>query len=361
MINVIGGNIAGNYSAYLLAKEGQEIEVYEEHAKIGKPVQCTGLVTDYLDKLTTIKKEFLVNKFNLCRVHAPNGEYVDIKLRNNYLVDRHKFDAYWAEKAVDEGAIYNLGTRFLSCLPGKKIKLKFRKDGETFEKETDYLVGADGPNSTVGRSSGLIKNRKYMVALQARISIETDPSLFQVWLGYGNFGWVVPEDNEIARVGIVASKNPNEHFRRFLDEIIGNKKIREYQSGVIPVYDKNLETHKDNIFLIGDAAGMAKASTHGGILYSMLAAHELKDTILKGGDYNKKWRAKIGKELDVNFKIWRILDKFKERDYNQLVKDFSSDRVKSIVEQGNRDFPSQFVFKLLLNKPSLIKYALKLV
>ena len=34
---------------------------------------------------------------------------------------------------------------------------------------------------------------------------------------------------------------------------------------MIPVYDRTLRNKDKNIYLIGDAAGMVKASSHGGI------------------------------------------------------------------------------------------------
>ena len=36
MISIIGGGPSGNYAAYLLAKAGQEVEVFEEHRKTGQ-------------------------------------------------------------------------------------------------------------------------------------------------------------------------------------------------------------------------------------------------------------------------------------------------------------------------------------
>ena len=43
MISIIGAGPAGSYLASLLRKE--EVEVFEEHDKIGLPVQCTGITT----------------------------------------------------------------------------------------------------------------------------------------------------------------------------------------------------------------------------------------------------------------------------------------------------------------------------
>ena len=55
MIDIIGAGPAGNYLAYLLAKD-HEVNVHEEHAKIGTPIQCTGILTSHLHDLIKISK-----------------------------------------------------------------------------------------------------------------------------------------------------------------------------------------------------------------------------------------------------------------------------------------------------------------
>ena len=44
MISIIGAGPSGSHLACLLSKH-DDVNVYEEHSEIGKPVQCTGLVT----------------------------------------------------------------------------------------------------------------------------------------------------------------------------------------------------------------------------------------------------------------------------------------------------------------------------
>ena len=66
MINIIGAGPAGLHTAYLLAKAGKEVNVFEEHKEIGLPVQCTGITTSHLKKFTEIKKtwEWLEMRLN---------------------------------------------------------------------------------------------------------------------------------------------------------------------------------------------------------------------------------------------------------------------------------------------------------
>ena len=50
MIGIIGTGPAGSYVASLLAKGGMKVKNYEEDEKIGRPIQCTGIVTKDIKK-----------------------------------------------------------------------------------------------------------------------------------------------------------------------------------------------------------------------------------------------------------------------------------------------------------------------
>jgi len=42
---IVGGGIAGSYTAKLIAEQDNSVLVLEEHHEVGKPLQCAGLVT----------------------------------------------------------------------------------------------------------------------------------------------------------------------------------------------------------------------------------------------------------------------------------------------------------------------------
>ena len=49
-IAVIGAGPIGGYAASLFAKAGHQVSIYEEHATVGCPIQCTGLLTSDFDQ-----------------------------------------------------------------------------------------------------------------------------------------------------------------------------------------------------------------------------------------------------------------------------------------------------------------------
>jgi len=352
MIHIIGAGPAGSYAAYLLSKKGEKVVLYEEHKEIGKPVQCTGIVTDTISSIIKIKKEFVKNKVKHARIYSPNKEHIDVKLkRPNIILDRAKFDKHLAEEAESAGAVLKLNSRFEGAkgsqiiINGKKIR-------------ADKIIGADGPLSQVAKSYGMYGKRKFVIGVQARVRMPINPDTVEFWLGIGQFAWLVPEDGKTARIGLIAKKKANQELKELLRLRAEKGKILDYQAGPIPIYNPWLKIKKGNVALIGDAATQVKATTYGGIIPGLIAAQEVSRSF---DNYEKNFKKRFGKELLSALLIRRMMDRFKDKDYNQLVALFKKDQLKEIIETHDRDFPTRFILKLLLKEPRLIKFSKKLI
>lgn len=356
MISIIGAGPAGNYLAYLLAKNKQEVEVFEEHPKIGLPIQCTGIVTSAILKFVPLKKEFVINQIKKVKVYFPNKKFIEFNLSSpNLILDREKFDKYLAEQARKQGAKYYLNHKFIDYQENKII-LKSKK---LVKKQTDILVGADGPFSKVAKISNLYGERKFVSAVQARVSIKTEKDTVEFWLFPEGFSWVVPESNSIARIGTLSYTNTEKYFKEFLNSRARNSKIKEYQSGLIPVYNPKQIINKNNIYLLGDAAAQVKATTFGGIVQGLTAAEALSESILKKKNY-KKLCKNLNKELKYGLLIRKILNKFSEQEYNDLIRLVSTEKCRKIIQNIDRDYPSKLIFKLIISQPKLLKFTKKL-
>lgn len=357
MISIIGAGPSGSHLAYLLSRY-KDVHVYEEHEEIGKPVQCTGIVTSSIKDHIKLKKEFIVNKINNVLVVAPSKENIIFKLKNpNIILNRQLFDMHLAEKAIENGARYHLNTRFLDY-SNKTMKLKVKNRSRI--KKTDILVGADGPLSKVAKIADLYRKREFAMGLQTRARFKVlDKKTVKFFLGYGSFAWVVPESEYIARVGIVSRHNPKLFFRHFLEDI-NVKDATEQISGVIPIYSPRLKIQKNNIFLIGDAAAQVKASTYGGIIQGLTAAENLSKAIKTGNDYTLLCN-KLNKELKYSLLIRKMMDKFTLKDYNDLMHLIQDNKTRSIIQSIDRDYPSKLIFKLIMSQPKLLKFAKNLI
>ncbi len=358
MVIVVGGGPSGSYLSYLLAKDGFKVKLLEEHKVIGKPVQCTGVVTEAIDDVLKLDESVIVNKIKTVRVHF-NGDYVDVNLgKGDYILDRCGFDRYLNEMARSEGAEILMSCRLNSAsFKNGKVNCDTNKGNI----QDDVVVGADGPYSRVGSSFNMLNGRKYKTAIQYRVSGNFDSEIYNVYLGYGEFGWLVPENKKYARVGIVGEDNLNFEFNRLLNNLKINKKL-ENQTGMIPMFNFNIPLSLNNkVFLTGDAAGLVKASSHGGIVYGLNAAKILNKVLKEGGNYDKLIKKTIGKELSISLKIRQIMGCFKDEDYSYLMKLFKQEKVLNLMSQYNRDFPSKFLFKLILTEPRFLKFLKQMV
>jgi len=364
MISVIGAGPAGSYYSSLAAKNN-EVHLFEEDKVIGRPVACTGILTDSIKEiLHKIPQDLIVTKIDRFKIIAPDGKFIYIDLKNKDLVlDRARFDEYLYNKAVDSGAKIHLNEKFLGY---KKID-KFYKDKSCSNKsdnqytiktskstyDTDMIMGSDGPNSIVARTANMFENRKFIQGLQIRAKypgLEVGTTI--IHLNLGEFSWIVPEDDKIARIGVIGTNNPRLHeaYKR----LIKNTKVLEHQSGIVPLYNpkQSLRKSKEDIFLIGDAATQVKATTYGGIIYGLHAGRLLAED---KDSYEKKFNSTYAKELKLSLKMREWMNSMTDKQANELIGIFNKEKNSKILAETDRNYPSKLILPLLIHEPRLWK------
>jgi len=366
MITVVGGGPAGSYSAYLLAKAGFEVQVLEEHPQVGEPIACTGVIAyDVMSKRLRLPDNLIVNRISAARIISPNNKSIEVKLKNDIIIDRAGFDRYLAGIAKDAGAKYFLKHRFetFSNNGRNKIIAAAKTRNETKKFETDFLIGADGPLSQVAKAAGIFGNRRFYVGMQTTMKLDND-NLIEFFPSLEGIAWVVPENEKIARVGVATKASANNYFNRFLTAVAGKnyeKKIIARQAGPIPLYNPRLRTAtKDGkVLLAGDAATMVKATTLGGINQSLMGAEAAAAAIAGKGNYERLWKKAMGTDLYLSLMMRKAMERFSNADYDYLAKIFSKEKNRELLETYDRDEPSKFALKLLMREPGLMLYAIK--
>ncbi len=387
-IIIIGAGPVGCYAASLLAKKGFDVEIYEEHPKIGRPVSCTGLVTKGILDIADIRKSFeksLVNRINYAEIIAgketKKGENRKIKAKikvEDYIIDRAKFDEEIAKSAEKNGANLFLNHKFIGIdddnLMLRNVKTKDIK--KICRDSVKCVIAADGPGSIIAKLLNPGKKRRFYIGKQVLAKINHtrssnkifDKETFKVYLGdiYPKFfAWIVPEDENFARIGVGALKNINRHF----DEIINLLKsegytlnIKETQAGLIPVYDADYKISGKikgiRCYLVGDAAGHVKATTGGGIIPGLRCAKILANCIASEKKYEPKT---VEKELKTHLFVRKILNRVSQKDYEDIIRMVGKQRVKKILSECDRDSIIQLLPKLIIAEPRLLKFGLKIL
>ena len=348
-IAVIGAGPAGTFTALQLARYGHKVDLYEEHDKIGEPLACTGILTKQLEQFVNPKK-ILVNTVHGARI-STRTNFVDVNLGGgNLVIERVHLDQELADACITEGVFLHKRHRFLRNT-GKTLTVKDTANDQTLTSEADVIVGADGPSSAVAKANGIYNNRTWWVGIQVRADLPNE-GLVEFYPTVGTYAWVVPENKDIARVGLCARTNVKPIFDTFLaDRKVG--KIHSYQGGLIPEYDPKVITTAGHVHLVGDAATQVKATTGGGIVQSLVAGKALAESIHHHTSYDTAWRKELGRDLWLHLKLRTIMDRFAPSDWDYLIDLFKQDKIRSVIEHHDRDYPSRFIASLFLREPRL--------
>jgi len=355
MISIIGAGPIGSYLAYLLAKAGQKVALFEEHKEIGKPVQCTGIVTEDIDDIIKLDKKVIANITSKAKIISNDKEIViDTK---EIILYRDKFDKFLLDQAVKAGAKLYKGYKYERF----DSNLIYFSNKKTFR--TDILIGADGPNSKVARTNGMLRKREFYVGVQARVKTDAEHDTYKVFLDdyYPDFfAWTVPEDKNIVRLGIAAKNNPDLVFENLIrTQKINTKNIIEKQGGLIPIYSPKQRLQNKNVFLVGDAAAQVKASTGGGLIPGLKSAKILADCIINKKDYTKEFKKTVGKSLWLHLKIRDMLNSFTAHDYDILFDYINQKKIRGMLSRNTRENPLKLLIKMLVLEPRFLRFISK--
>lgn len=381
MIGIVGGGPAGCF--YASKEVSDDKIIFESDKEIGAPISCTGILTHSINDLLNMKKlqrensNIITSKLKKFKIVAPNNESITIKQKQpDYIVNRKIFDQYIASLAEENNTKIKLNEKILGYKKINKSTYKLKTTKSTYNVNT--IVAADGPKSIIAKQNHLLNNRKYAHGWQIRCEFpDLEEGTTIVKLGNGAFSWITPENNRIARVGIIGP-NTNEMKKAYKDLISPATKILENQSGLVPYYSSSFplqqkinkiiqnkiyskfslhKTKKENIFYLGDAAGMIKSTTFGGIIYGMKAAELLaKDK----DNYEKEFHKNFNKELITSNLIRKLLDNMSKKDANKLINIFKKEKKRQFLGSIDRNYPSKFLCPLLIKNSQLIPFGINL-
>jgi len=335
---IIGAGPVGLFLARQL--EGLDVQIIEEHSEIGKPVQCTGLISKNIDSLYKPPKECVLNEVNGARIYSPSGKVFEISRgKEAYIIDRASFDKSLAED--------------LEIETGKRV--------EQLDFDSKYIVGADGPNSVTAQLAGFPEIEEKITGLQYEIPIGSYNTEF-VELYFGNqiapgfFAWIVPTDSRL-RVGLATHENPKEYLDNFVKKKFGEPQILDKHAGIIPI---KLRTSfvKDNIALVGDSAGQVKPTTGGGIVMGFKSAKILADAIRNNDltEYEPAWDEELGKDFKLGNKIRSAIKRLSDEEMDEIWEVLCREDVKKLIQEyGDMDHPTKLL-KAGLKNPKLLKY-----
>lgn len=280
---IIGAGPVGSRAATLLCERGLNVLVLEEHNEIGRPFQCAGLVNP--SAMESVKLEHTILKeIHSAKMHSPAGISIQIgqphKVRT-YTVCRKKFDQAVAKQAVDVGARISLNSKPEDVqITNSHVELFVNLDGERILLKSRLLIGADGAHSWTRRKFKMGRPKELMIGYQVEVTgYQTDDGVLEMYTGEdiapGFFSWVIPTGFGTHRIGMwsKAELQDGKSSEQMLHYLMKESKWsdRFSECSVVAQYCGPVPSgmvkkpYKDRVILLGDAAGMAKPTTGGGI------------------------------------------------------------------------------------------------
>jgi digeranylgeranylglycerophospholipid reductase len=378
---IVGSGPAGSVTARFAAEHGVKVLMVERRAEIGVPVLCGEGVSQKVDAYNVLEgKRWIATKMQGARIFSPNGTKITLAAEfagdeTGYVVYRDIFDQELAHGAIKKGAEIMMNTRAVNLLKkdDKITGIIAQHFDETLEIEADVVVGADGVESRIGKWAGIqttLKPYDLETCVQYTLSnVDGESPYCDFFLGSkvapGGYVWVFPKGKDIANVGIgvLASLSEPGKAVSYLDKFIAaHPELKKGQplrvlTGADPVAEP-IQSVKDNLLLVGDAARQVDPITGGGLMHAIEAGKYAGETIAQAVkeqrfdsemlmNYEKNWKDSFGKKLHRNYVAKEIMLDMEDKTLDMLA--------DSLKDYKFEEFSTLSIIKALVTKhPSLL-------
>jgi geranylgeranyl reductase family protein len=369
---VIGGGPAGLHAAARLAAEGIGVDLFEEHDAIGEPVHCTGVLAREAFQRFGVPRGSILNDLATVHFHPPSGHVVEYSPAEieAVVIDRVGFDRQLAQRAT------NLGVNIRRA---RATKVDVDSAGVTVAGgeivvRARVCVLACGASYALHRRLELGRPRLVLQSAQAELPAGRLGPV-EVHFGSaaapGGFAWAVPVrrgNRHWVRIGVMCASDARGYFRRMVERVSGRWSMRAGEGQaprhkVLPLGPIG-RTTRDRVIAVGDAAGLVKPTTGGGIYYSLLSAELAAETLLPAlardslsadrlSGYERAWRDQIGSELRWQLVLRRIAQRLPDADIDRLFDLARNDGLMPLVRRTARfNRHRDFIIALLKHPPA---------
>ncbi|NWF94941.1 MAG: NAD(P)/FAD-dependent oxidoreductase [Candidatus Thorarchaeota archaeon] len=394
-IVVIGAGPTGLIAAHAAARGGHDVTVFEEHGVVGKPDHCAGLVS--LTGLASLglrpPSEVIDNKIVGARIHSPSGSSFMIERGRNEAVVlcRQAFDCWLATRAITAGAGVEVSSPIRGLIVKRGAVSGVYVGKDRLEREAGLVIDAEGFRGRLIHDVGMptVKNQAKLPAYQYEVrSVDIEENIVELFYGRriapGFFAWIIPRGDGRARVGLAARNMTRARLdaairhHPVMRERLKGMTIERGLGGVVISGMPVKRTHMDGLLVVGDAAGMVKATTGGGIvmggtaalLAGRTASEAMSADCVSSRDlvrYEDRWRGAIMSDLRSMYVAQKLLSSLSDKGLDALVSGISEHGLMEIVKrEGDMDRQRRVIVglmkkpKMLLTGVSVTRYLLPL-
>jgi len=371
---IIGGGPGGLEAARLLAGDGFDVALFEEHATSGDPVHCTGVVAaEAFDELS-LPRHIILNPLRTARFFAPSGDSVEYTTPEieAVAVDRLALDRTLVETATASGATLMYGRRVASVDVNDRGVRVTLSDGAAVDGRACVL--ACGAQYSIQRRLGMGMPAVFLQSAQMELPAARLGDVevrFGRHVAPGGFAWTVPVMRPAgphARVGLMCDRSAGHYFRRLASTVGARWGLDAPDAEQLMPRQKVLplapisRTYSHRVVAVGDAAGLVKATTGGGIYYSLLSARmagevlgrSLRADRLQASDlqpYEAAWKRRLGEELKAQLRLRLLSQRLGDHDIDAFFDLARTDGVMPIVRKTARFNQHRDLIVSLLRHP----------
>lgn len=279
---VVGAGPIGGYLSKKLNDNGHSVLLLEEHDEIGRPFQCAGLVNPAAMETIGLESSILTSIWG-ANIHSPNGKRVSIgdpKVPRTFSVCRKIFDEAVVMQSIATGTEIMLSTKPVSAsIENEYVEVNIDGPNGSETVRCKLLCGADGAHSWVRRKFRMGNPTETMIGFQIEVTgYSGDDGMLDMYTGAsiapGFFSWAIPT-GETTRLGtwtkasLMGGTSSEEFMSRLMEDKNLNSRFTDCSEvarfcGPVPsgIVRRPM---RERVALFGDAAGICKPTTGGGI------------------------------------------------------------------------------------------------
>ena len=284
-VAIVGGGIIGLYLAWRLRGKGYDITVFERNNELGGKI-CSGLVSTRIKKFIDIDDSLIQNEINSTIIHFSRK---DIKLKlfpQHIVLKRDKVIVKLANLVRQGGGEIVLGKEINNF---SVLKDKF-----------DFIIGCDGSLSKIRREMRL-RDPNFYLGLQVIVKKRDLSHKAEVWPFKSGFFWKIPQGDSVNLGALGFSLGLIDGFKDFC--LRQGIKTNEYNIQSAPIPQGLVLSDRNNIFLCGDASGLTKPWSGGGIIWGLTEA----GILLNSFPHSQKYRYQVNKFFRMRIIKGRIM------------------------------------------------------